>query len=235
MSATQGAYTTAQLLLDITQGARVASSAYPQPARRRCRSRRRRAGRGDRRLARGASAPRRRRAPQLLRPGLLAARSPAAAGYAGIAGADTRRSARRRPRRPRRGRLAGQRADAARRASQRCKPRSQAGRRRPPRRRRRARDLRALSPRRAAGELLIVVQRVPDAPGGELLWSAAAGLPGGGGHELSSQTTNQRGLIAAVDLAPTILAHLDLGRSRPTCAAGRSTPTGRCTRRACAR
>ena len=42
---------------------------------------------------------------------------------------------------------------------------------------------------------------------------------GGGGHELSSQTTNERGLIAAVDLAPTILA-LALGvpadmRGRP--------------------
>ena len=29
MSAAQGAYSTSQLLLDITQGARVASSAYP--------------------------------------------------------------------------------------------------------------------------------------------------------------------------------------------------------------
>jgi hypothetical protein len=71
-------------------------------------------------------------------------------------------------------------------------------------------DLRALSDGRSAGELLIVVQRAPDAPGHELLWAAAGGLPGGGGRELSSQTTNQRGLIAAVDLAPTILDHLRL-------------------------
>ncbi len=39
---------------------------------------------------------------------------------------------------------------------------------------------------------------------------AAAGLAGGGGRELSSATTNQRGLIASVDLAPTILDHLGL-------------------------
>ena len=31
-------------------------------------------------------------------------------------------------------------------------------------------------------------------------------MPGGGEHELSSSTTNERGLIAAVDLAPTVLA-----------------------------
>ena len=32
----------------------------------------------------------------------------------------------------------------------------------------------------------------------------------GGGAELTSQTTNQRGLIAAIDVAPTILEHLGL-------------------------
>ena len=39
LSATQGSYTTAQLLLDITQGARVSSSAYnPAASARPCRS-----------------------------------------------------------------------------------------------------------------------------------------------------------------------------------------------------
>ncbi len=69
-------------------------------------------------------------------------------------------------------------------------------------------DLRALSAARPTEELEIVVQRAPDAPGNELLWVAVGGL--GGGHTLTSQTTNQRGLIASVDLAPTILRHLGL-------------------------
>ena len=71
-------------------------------------------------------------------------------------------------------------------------------------------DLRALSAGRSPGELLLVVQRAPQGADGELLWVGAAGLPGGGGRELSSQTTNERGLIASVDLAPTILDHLGL-------------------------
>jgi hypothetical protein len=69
-------------------------------------------------------------------------------------------------------------------------------------------DLRALSAARRAEELEIVVQRAPDAPGNELLWVAVSGL--GGGHTITSQSTNQRGLISAVDLAPTILRHLGL-------------------------
>ena len=52
------------------------------------------------------------------------------------------------------------------------------------------------------------MQRGHEAPGNELLWIAVAGL--GGGGTLSSQTTNERGLIATVDLAPTILRHLGL-------------------------
>lgn len=73
------------------------------------------------------------------------------------------------------------------------------------------RDLRALSARRAPGELLLVVQRAARSGGEpELLWAGAAGLAGGGLGELSSETTTQRGLIGAIDLAPTILGHLDL-------------------------
>src|SRR6185437_9047665 len=70
-------------------------------------------------------------------------------------------------------------------------------------------DLRALAAGRPPGELLGVVQSAPAGAGGELLWTAFAGL-GGGGRTLTSQTTNQRGLIASIDIAPTILDHLGL-------------------------
>jgi hypothetical protein len=82
--------------------------------------------------------------------------------------------------------------------------------------------LRALAAARAPGELLIVVQR-PEQPGPELLWAAAGGLAGGGGRTLSSQTTEQRGLIAGIDVAPTILRHL--GLPIPTAMHGRAIRT----------
>jgi hypothetical protein len=77
-------------------------------------------------------------------------------------------------------------------------------------------DLRALAASRPAGELLVVIQRPVDEPnnttagqsGHELLWVAIAGL--GGGRTLTSQTTNQNGLVAATDIGPTILNHLGL-------------------------
>jgi hypothetical protein len=77
-------------------------------------------------------------------------------------------------------------------------------------------DLRSLSASRSPGELLVVVQSAPDLPGHELLWSAFAGLPpsrgkdGHGRETLTSQTTNQRGMIAAIDIGPTVLEHLGL-------------------------
>jgi hypothetical protein len=70
-------------------------------------------------------------------------------------------------------------------------------------------DLRALAAYRPPGELLGVVQSAPEGAGGELLWTAFAGL-GGGGRALTSQTTNQRGLVASIDIAPTILDDLGL-------------------------
>ncbi|HEY4996647.1 MAG TPA: hypothetical protein VII03_01550, partial [Solirubrobacteraceae bacterium] len=75
-------------------------------------------------------------------------------------------------------------------------------------------DLRLLSTARRAGGLLIAVQRSTDQLGGKLLWTGVAGIAGGGGRELSSQSTNERGLIASIDLAPTILRHL--GIATPT-------------------
>jgi len=208
MSATQGRYSRAQFLLDVTQGARVAASAYPSasppplsltPA-------------GDGAVIEGWQAARRRAqaAPQLLRPGLLAAQIHGGAGYAGITGGPHVDGA-----------LAadinGHVAALSLGPASTLPARVAALQRRerlvvadlPGGGEGRA-DLLALSRTRTAGELLIVLQRAPDAGGHELLWSAVAGLAGGGGRELSSQSTNERGLIVAVDVAPTILVHLGL-------------------------
>ncbi len=208
MSATQGRYSSAQFLLDVTQGARVAASAYPtsEPA---ALSPTPTAGGGA--LIGGWGAARRRAeaAPQLLRPGLLAAQIPGS-GYAGIASEaqlDAVLTA------DRGGRIEAFSVGLASTLLQRVArlqrrerlvvadlPAGGEGRA----------DLLALVRRRPAGELLIALQRAAGGNGHELLWSAVAGLAGGGGRELSSQSTNERGLIAAVDVAPTILAHLKL-------------------------
>jgi len=206
LSAAQGSYTTTQLMLDITQGSRVSTSAYSpvrppvltlQP--------------------RGVGAAvedwqtvleRARDAPQILEPGLLASQIPGGGSYAGITGfndVDGVAAA------DRGGQIAALSLGSAATLPARIAalnareqlvvadlPTGAPG----------LSDLRALSAARPAGELEIVVQRLPDEPGNELLWVAAGGL--GGGHTITSQNTNQRGLISAVDLAPTILGHLGL-------------------------
>ena len=224
MSAAQGQYSAAQLLLDITQGARVATSAYPHahpPAL----SLGATAGAGAIE-GWGAASRRAEDAPQLLRPGLLASEVPGGAGFVGIAGGgelDAVAAA------DRSGRVAAVSLGpastllariAALRARRRLVvadlPGGQGGRA----------DLLALSEGRAARELLIVVQRAADGQSGELLWTAACGLAGASGRsgaagsagasgpartgamELSSQSTRERGLVVSVDVAPTILAHL---------------------------
>ncbi len=219
MSAAQGKYSAAQLLLDITQGARVASSAYPHalPPALSLRTD------GAAGLIDGWSAASKRAeaAPQLLRPGLLASQVPGGVGYAGIAGGDELDAV---AAADRAGRVAAVSLGpgstllariAALRSARRMLvadlPGGAAG----------VTDLAALSEERAPGELLIVVQRVSGGQGGELLWTAVGGLSGGsepsgargnglsgGGMELSSQSTRERGLIVSVDVAPTILAHL---------------------------
>ena len=208
MSATQGTYTTGQFVLDTTQGAGIASSAYPRsrpPAMSLQAS-------GAGAVVRGWPAARRRAedAPQLLRPGLLAAQIPGGGAYAGIAGEDNLDGA---VAADRHGSIAAVSLGAAPTLLARIAPLRES---------RRFvvcdlpggaegyADLRSLSRRRTSGELLIVVQRADGGPGHELLWAAAAGLAGGGAGELSSATTNERGLIAAIDLAPTILGHLGL-------------------------
>ena len=216
MSATQGRYSPAQLLLDLTQGARISASAYdttspPQLSLQAL---------GGAAVVRGWQAARRRAedAPQLLQPGLLAAQIPGGAAYAGIAGSDDIDGV---VAANREGRLAAVSLGpvqtllariAALRSARRlvaCDlPAGAQG----------AADLRTLSAQRGPGELLIVVQRAGQASGHELLWVGAAGLTSAGaerrtqtaGGALSSQTTRQRGLISAIDIAPTILTALHL-------------------------
>jgi hypothetical protein len=207
LSATQGRYERAQLLLDLTQGARVSSSIYatsaPPPLALR--------GTGAGVAVLGWAAARRRAAdvPQLLTPGLLAGSVPGGGAYAGTTladGLDGVLAA------DRSGRIAavstGSPATlpariAALLASRRLVvadlPGGPVG----------LAELRALAAGRPAGELLLALQRA-DGAGHELLWSGAAGLAQGRRGELTSQSTQERGLVSAVDLAPTILAHLGL-------------------------
>jgi len=239
VSAAQGPYSAEQLLLDITQGARIASSAYTQP--RPPAMALRTPGAGDT-LAEGvitgwrAASRRAEDAPQLLRPGLLAAQIPGGGAYAGIAGADDIDAIAAADR-------SGQVASVSLGTAPTLLTRIAMLRRtRPlvvadlPGGRAGYEDLRALSATRAPGELLLVVQRARSTHGNQLLWTAASGLTDGvgagaggsltlGGESvgqshrtdgarramtLTSQTTNERGLVAAVDLAPTILRHLGL-------------------------
>lgn len=224
MSASQGTYSPDQLMLDISQGARVASSSYPHayppplsiiPS-------------GSGGVVTGWTTARMRaeQAPQLLRPGLLASQLPGGAGYAGIsvvaadeqidglvAAGET-------------GRIAvlslGPAATLLTRIAS-LQRREQLVVADLPGGSEGYADLRALSTRRATGELLLVVQRAPDAHGSVLLWTAAAGLAGAGNRELTSASTEQRGLIAAFDLAPTILRHL--GASIPADMRGKPITT----------
>jgi hypothetical protein len=208
MSASQGQYSDEQLLLDVSQGARVATSSYPhgRPPTLTPRP----SGQGA--SVEGWQAARKRAedAPQLLRPGLLANQIPGGAGYAGVSGAadvDATLAA------GLDGHIAafslGSPSSLLARLSVLMRSRALVVADLPPGSEGGA-DLRELSRERTPGELLIVVQRDPLPASGELLWTAAAGLSGGGGRELSSQSTNERGLIAAFDLAPTILGHLGL-------------------------
>src|SRR5262249_31361658 len=85
VSPTQGGYTRGQFLLDITQGTRVASSAYA--TRRPPALSLRQIGAGASVAGWGAALRRAEDAPQLLQPGLLTSRIPGGAAYAGIGGA----------------------------------------------------------------------------------------------------------------------------------------------------
>jgi hypothetical protein len=206
MSATQGSYTRTQMLLDISQGSRIASASY-DPTRAPPLSLSPRSS-GATVTGWSAAVARAQGAPQLLRPGLLASAVPGGAAYAGIAGDDDLDAVVAADRSGHVGELSlGSAATLLARIAELAGhtrlvvadlPASAEGRA----------DLRALSERRAAGELLLVVQRAGNGSGDQLLWGAAGGLAGGGGRELSSRTTNERGLFATLDLAPTILDHV---------------------------
>jgi hypothetical protein len=209
MSAAQGRYSQAQLALDISQGTRVATSAYPHstpPPTALVQV-------GASGLIEGWQAARRRaeQAPQLLRPGLLASAIPGGAGYAGLSGSSANADRDSVVAADRGGRIAAMSVGAAGTLTARIEaltrrklfvvadlPAGWEG----------EADLRALGAARAPGELMLVIQRLGEGRGGELLWTAAAGLAGGGDRELSSQSTNERDLVASFDIAPTILGHL---------------------------
>lgn len=231
LSATQGAYSPAQLVLDMSQGARVSPSAYasstppalalvPQNAT----STHRAPGKGQVQgwsqvQPWGQVLHRADGAPQLLEPGLLAQQIPGGAAYVpsrsggstdvdGALAAD--RGGRVSEAWPASSNSAGaiQSALARHRLVVADLPSGTSGQA----------ELRALVSKRSPRELLIVVQRAetPGLPndstagqqGRELLWIGLAGL--GGGRTLTSQTTNQPGMVAAIDVAPTILRHLGL-------------------------
>lgn len=232
LSATQGTYKTAQLLLDITQGARVSYSAYSPAYPPSLSSLRLGPGTSAHISSWNAALRRATGAPQLLDPGLLATSIPGGAAYAAPYSLSRFRSSRESevnvagtvtvswP-------LAANRAGViaavsfgspatllARIAALQTShhlvvadlPSGTSG----------YADLRALAATRPSGELLAVIQSPPDTPGHELLWSAFAGLPNsrsahdGVGQTLTSETTNERGLIASIDIGPTIIDHLGL-------------------------
>jgi hypothetical protein len=221
MSASQGHYSSAQLALDIGQGARIASSAYssssPAPLGLRT------IGNGDEKTGTAtttgtimgwpAARSRAEAAPQVLTPGALAGQIPGGAGYVGIAGASS-------PDAPvaadPSGHVAAVSLGAGGSLLERVATLSRSHRlvvADLPAGSEGHRDLLALASHRPTSELLLAIQRTSNPREGQLLWSAAVGLAGGGApQELTSQSTNQRGLLVSVDIAPTILAWL--GRHR---------------------
>ncbi len=235
MSASQGTYTPGQLQLDVSQGARIASSAYPTPV--------------PPPLSLGnlglpitgwrATRARAAAAPQELTPGLLASSIPGGGAYASAGGYEVVATVPGRP--PVVVASGGERAAGAAGASQpafavaagrggRIAEVSLDVNATLPARievllRRYAlvvadldggahgrRQLGVLLANRTPGEVVLAVQRLPAGKRGQLLWAGAAGLPGTrtGIRELTSATTQQRGLLSSVDIAPTVLGWLGI-------------------------
>ena len=205
MSASQGRYTRSQLLLDISQGARISASAYGSAA-----PPLRLVARGSGGLITGWQLARARAAaaPQILTPGILAGSLAGGSAYAGVASSGAPDAA---AAAGPGGAIAavslGSAASLPARAATLLGehpfvvadlPAGASG----------VAQLARLAASRTPGELLIVVQRSEHPGTGALLWSAAAGLAGGGGHQLSSKSTNQAGLVVSVDIAPTVLQRL---------------------------
>jgi len=208
-SAVQGVYDRQQAYLDMTQGTRVSLSAYdprePPPLLLR-------PAPGGSGALLGWPAVRRRAqsAPADVLPGLLAQTVPGGAGYAGIAGgaggaailaAD------------RAGLIAGLSLGSALDVPQRARallarhalvvaalPPGERG----------VAALDRLIEGRRAGELLLAMQAPPPGDSAQLLPLGALGLGGTPGGRLSSPTTHVEGVVAGIDIAPTVLEHLGL-------------------------
>lgn len=206
-SAAQGTYAREQVYLDISQGTRVSLNSYdpkePPPLRLLP------APGGAGRLA-GWPAVRARAtdAPADLQPGLLAETVPGGAGYAGIGG------------RPnggaivaadRTGRVAelslGSSGTVVRRARAQLARRALVVASLPPGAAGRA-ALAELVAQRRAGELLLVMQAPPPGTDAQLLPTGVLGLGGTRGGHLTSSTTHTDGVVAAIDVVPTVLEHL---------------------------
>lgn len=205
-SATQGAYVREQAYLDITQGTRVATGSYdpedPPPLTFVA------AGGGGRFLGFAAARARADDAPADLRPGLLAGSIPGGGAYAGLAAGDHMEAL---AAADRDGRVAavslGRAADLPARAAALLRahpfvvvglPPARAG----------AAMLARLLDARAADTLLLVMQAPPRADGFRLLPVGAAGL--GGAGALTSATTRQEGVVAGIDVLPTVLGRLGI-------------------------
>jgi hypothetical protein len=206
MSATQGNYSEEQVLLDISQGIRVSPTAYEPSLPGELEL----ALRGPGGTIRGWSAAvrRARAAPATIRPGLLASSIPGGAAYAGVTGQGTVDAVAAADRAGRvaqvslgspgtlvartRGLLRSHRLVAV------TLPAPDAGR-----------DLDALLAARAPRELVLVVQRPPQRRVLQLL-PAALAAPGAAGRGLTSHTTHREGVVAAVDVLPTVLRHLGI-------------------------
>ena len=149
-------------------------------------------------------------APAKLRPGLLAQSVPGGAGYAGVRGlsrADSIVAA------DRGGRIGEASIGPARDVADRAQrllgrralvvaglPEGAAG----------DAALDRLIALRAPGELLLVTQTPPVVTGAQLLPIATLGLGGTPAGRLTSETTHVDGIVAGIDIAPTVLEHLGL-------------------------
>lgn len=203
LSATEGSHTVEQPLLDVTAGARVAASAYPQPPPPLSLEA---VGGGAVVTGWGSAMRRAQAAPQVLRPGLLASSVPGGAAFVatgrhpgidGLLAADAS------------GRVATlslgpagtlidriAAAESRRRLVVAQAPGGEQG----------IALLRALVAARSSGELIVALERPGAAVSRQLLWVAIAGM--GARRTLTSASTDEEGLLSATDIAPTILSHM---------------------------
>lgn len=216
-SATQGSYRREQALLDMSQGTRVSRSTYSPsevpPV-------------GLIKMVNGSGAvkgwdailARAETAPQTIEPGLLASSVPGGAAYVGDA---TRLQETVIPATDRLGQISrlalANTHDVARRSLARSRhfrlvvattSPGETG----------LRELRQILRERRPGQLVIATQTPPLSATPPLLPIAAAGIGEGGARSapepvggLTSDTTNMPGLVAGIDIAPTILTHLGIG------------------------